>query len=812
MTTGIPFDPALPNLSLMFDGRAVLELLDRHTTETRRSEIVNCRPRYVRYKPGTSCLVEYDLEIRSGGRHFELRAHVRAFADGRGQARMTRRKLTRLISRTTATYPAAPLEWATYLPELDGIFSVFPVDYDLRSLLDIGSAPLAQQHLRQMLEQPALTVTREPALIRYKPGRKALFRIEVDNYRHQTVYGKIHAADRSHSIRQATTALIAAGIPTPPVLGTLPELGFIGHAEIAGEPMTSHRASAHYAGELAELAAVLDRLHRVPLYGLRPHSLIDEIAQLHETSALLGLIIPELRDHLHRIVETIARGFARIAPEYNTSHGDFYDDQAIVANGSISLIDFDEIRSAHPLLDIGNMMAHLRAGEYREAIQPGSTDAFLDAMSEHRVVGDEVAYFEAAGLLKLAPGPFRRVEPEWPRHIEELVALAEHALPPENLRHLRSVRGTTALAARIPDDPKLPQLTTVCNLARMSTRLAEQTGHPDLHIRSMECVRHKPGRRAILRWEVEVEGKPNAFYAKTFASQRAPKVYEIATAIAEAQAFGDQVRVPKSVALFPDIRTIVQSAVLGEPITDILFEPSTAVVARIADALGSFHASAIDLGRQHTLERELSPLPERIQQLGNVENGLRDRASALLDLLRSGKPEQFEWRNQPIHRDFYHDQILWDGQHLAILDLDDAAMGEPAVDIANFVAHLMLLGSQRSSSVFRLQHQIDAFLERYRSVGPDCDPALIDWLVASTAIRLAGIHGNRDHGRVIATQLLDVAEWLLRPASRGESFGISGRVRNRRCATHPYGSPATHTRPAPLSSNARAWNLIRFTS
>ena len=42
-----------------------------------------------------------------------------------------------------------------------------------------------------------------------------------------------------------------------------------------------------------------------------------------------------------------------------------------------------------------------------------------------------------------------------------------------------------------------------------------------------------------------------------------------------------------------------------------------------------------------------------------------------------------------VHRDFYHDQLLFDAERTWILDLDCAARGDAAMDVGNFVAHLV---------------------------------------------------------------------------------------------------------------------------
>ena len=73
-----PYDPALPNFPLLFDGDAMIEMLERHARVRDGARITGCRPTYVRYKPGTSCLVAYDVEIGTGDGAITRKAHRRS--------------------------------------------------------------------------------------------------------------------------------------------------------------------------------------------------------------------------------------------------------------------------------------------------------------------------------------------------------------------------------------------------------------------------------------------------------------------------------------------------------------------------------------------------------------------------------------------------------------------------------------------------------------------------------------------------------------------------------------------------------------
>jgi hypothetical protein len=104
--------------------------------------------------------------------------------------------------------------------------------------------------------------------------------------------------------------------------------------------------------------------------------------------------------------------------------------------------------------------------------------------------------------------------------------------------------------------------------------------------------------------------------------------------------------------------------------------------------------------------------------------------------------------------DAINGQAVMEGDRLSVLDLDDAAMSEPAVDIANFAAHLDLMGLQHPAHAPAITLVQDSFLARSREVDPDLDESLLAFLTASTLLRLAGIHAPRAQWQRIAADLL----------------------------------------------------------
>lgn len=749
-----PFDPALPALATLFDASAVIPLLNGGPGPGAGMQVTGYRPRYVRYKPGASCLVQADLDVRdAAGQTTTERAHLQLYVDDRGARRAESSRLIRLRERARATSPDLPWGGASYLPEIGALLQICPIDYELRYLARAADPAWMAAEIGAALDDSTIALAGQPQLIRYKPERKALFRYDLDHGPHERLYGKLLADNRGVNLARVTLALIGGGVTTPPVVIALPQRKFLAHAEAIGIPLAALRGTPGYAGWMAPLAAALAEFQRVEIAGLKPHRLADEIAAITQTSGLLAIVTPRLGDRLERVGDRIAARLASVDDVLEPAHGDFYDDQAIASGRGLALIDLDEIRLSHPAIDAGNVLAHLASGAARGEHVAGARASFRERMLDLRPeLANTLDLFEAAALLKLAPGPFRRLEPDWPQGIETILHLAESLLDDGSTSRSPAAVDTI-------DDPALPHLAEAMDPTAMTRRLGCVLG--DARVSGTRLVRHKPGRRAIVAYDLDTGVR---LYGKTFASERGPRVYRIAQRICAARGFGPDVALPEPVAWVAGLKLLVQRAVAGLPVESAWAGGDAALAAlaaRIADALHRFHASGLDLGRTHDLAKELSPLAMRTDAVGAQVPELGDAARTLHDRIMTAGHCEFGWRTLPVHRDFYHDQVLIDGDRLAVLDLDDAAMSEPAIDIANFAAHLRLLGFQRPDAAPALAHVEAAFLQRATGLDPDLDPALLRFLMAATMLRLAGIHVSRANGLAVARQLLDAATTAL---------------------------------------------------
>jgi streptomycin 6-kinase len=697
-----------------------------------------CIPAYIRYKPETSCIVQYRLtaEDAETGRRHELGAYVKLFAGdraGRVWAKGTAQRLAATAAEWSDDEP--PVERAAYLPELGALLQVFPVDTALSALAQAAGAAGRKAILARLLPG---SPPGEGAVetVRYKPARKALLRYEAPGH---PVYVKLYAHEGAELLFRAARSLGAAGVPIVSPLGCLPDLQLLAQVEEPGSPLHALYGTDEYEDGARAAGEALARLHAAePPAGIPTYSAAHQAETLAASAQTIGALRPDLRAEAAAQGERAIELLRELPVATAALHGDFYDDQVLQGERGARLLDLDGIRLGHPLVDVGNFLAHLTVRDPDDRARA----AFLDGYGADP--SPALALMEASALLRLTVTPFRHLEPDWPAGLERRLALVAHRLAEAGPPLLRPPERRL--------DPALPQLAVLRDPAFARVPLAEALGMP-VRVTHVVVVRHKRGRRCTLRYTVipEEGGEPTHVYAKTFASGRGPGVFRSLRALADGWARDGGIVIPEPVGYARTCKLLLQRKVSGEPARPCFLAGDRELAARVAEALASLHTSPVRLERRHRLDDELSVLRARVERLGDA----RERARRCLARLEAALADTRTWRERPVHRDIYHDQLLVDGDTLAILDLDDAASSEPAVDVANFLAHLRLLSIEEPGRSEAVETVAETFRERAHELDPELDPKLVCLLESATILRLACIHDLH------AERLLAEAEGLL---------------------------------------------------
>ena len=126
-----------------------------------------------------------------------------------------------------------------------------------------------------------------------------------------------------------------------------------------------------------------------------------------------------------------------------------------------------------------------------------------------------------------------------------------------------------------------------------------------------------------------------------------------------------------------------------------------------------------------------------------------------------------------IHRDFYADQVIVDGDRTWLVDLDLYAAGDPALDVGNFLAHIEERAVREPAAAPALHAAAAAFAARYGELdGGESTARVVSWTLLALA-RLVHISTEITAWRRFTRAVLARWEDLSRQARRDAGGGRS---------------------------------------
>ena len=269
-------------------------------------------------------------------------------------------------------------------------------------------------------------------------------------------------------------------------------------------------------------------------------------------------------------------------------------------------------------------------------------------------------------------------------------------------------------------DPAMPRVAPALDPQVALPALKAVLQLPELRLRGIEVLRHKPGRRCLIGYHLQtgggeglerlvVLGKVRAkgldgrsFTTQKLLFQRTP------------QASGNHdLRVAEPLGVIPELDMWLQRRIPGRTLTTLLGHPDAGrFVVAAARALRKLHQTGVPAQRRHTLSDELSNLVRRLEQVAAARPAWAARLARLAAACCRRAEVMDRAPTASVHRDFYPDQVLVAGDGVYLLDFDLYAEGDPALDVGNFLAHLRELAIRRGDAA-ALAAEEQAFLRTY---------------------------------------------------------------------------------------------------
>jgi aminoglycoside phosphotransferase (APT) family kinase protein len=295
-----------------------------------------------------------------------------------------------------------------------------------------------------------------------------------------------------------------------------------------------------------------------------------------------------------------------------------------------------------------------------------------------------------------------------------------------------------------------------------------------LSIREIRVLRHKPGRRALIAYDVTLpDGGEITLLGKGRSRGADQHTYRLQQQLWQ-QGFNDHspdgISVPKPLGILPDWHLWFQAWVPGQVATDVLKQPSSmALWSHIAAAITKLHRANIAPRKRHTLEDELRILHERLPVVALAYPHWTDRLNRLLERCTTLAVALPPADSTGIHRDFYPDQVLIADEsdpitspsRLYLLDLDLYCAGDPALDIGNFIAHLTEHSLRTLGHANGYLAQEATFVDGACRLNPSLHPEAIAAYQTLALVRHIAISHQMPSRQAITPHLLDLCEQRL---------------------------------------------------
>lgn len=291
-----------------------------------------------------------------------------------------------------------------------------------------------------------------------------------------------------------------------------------------------------------------------------------------------------------------------------------------------------------------------------------------------------VAYeFESAGLtIPLYATAYRPED-----HVKLHKAVTRLEATPESRSGGFVLPDEHVVVSIFPNDRRLPALRSLVDSSR-GRRLLQRVfvDRPDLWRGSLTPLHYKPQRRCVTR--LDVDGHPSTAI-KFFGSSG----YQAAHRAARAFVSANTLRTPCVIGRSGRHRLLAFEWLPGELLSEAIVDGAieSGQMALVGTALAELHEQRPQCLPRLSRELEISRLGTVADSVGFVCPSVARRAASLLARF-TAELGNINSLAVPIHGDFYAKQVLLQDERVAVFDFDGAAIGDPAADFGNFLAHL----------------------------------------------------------------------------------------------------------------------------
>jgi hypothetical protein len=295
----------------------------------------------------------------------------------------------------------------------------------------------------------------------------------------------------------------------------------------------------------------------------------------------------------------------------------------------------------------------------------------------------------------------------------------------------------------------------------------------------VEILRYKPGKRCTLRYRLENGGSfgsatgQRSLIGKIYEDEdQAERVYSAMCELAR-RGFGpdapDGIRVPQPLGYIDRLRMVLMEDVAGTPLVDHLSSPQLDDHLRtVARALVKIHHCPVPVEKERAADDQVSRLKRAVSQITAARPDLEEALDRCLRRIQELSDDLPAHEPVLVHGSLYPKEVLLGGSELTIVDLDKIALSDPALDVGNFLAHIVWSGLQLAWPEEVARSHARTFLSAYRQEIPAALMQRIDFYHRACLLRIACRVSLRPKWQHLAIPLLAACKAGVRGQGSGD--------------------------------------------
>ncbi len=287
-------------------------------------------------------------------------------------------------------------------------------------------------------------------------------------------------------------------------------------------------------------------------------------------------------------------------------------------------------------------------------------------------------------------------------------------------------------------------------------------GHRSQHLTAC-LLGYRAGRRAAFRYSLsQVYGSTKDLFCKIYRDDRGHQLIRRHGQVSDQLRMmtHSRVRIPEPIRYDEQYR-MAQFHWLGGQRLSIHSPDITTHLHLAAEALAVFHNMELDGLHTFTIEDEWQIVKRWMSLTDKIAPQHHQQLELLSTMLHDVSTQIVDDNQATVHRDYYPAQLLIDGDHIAILDLDTMARGHRCVDIGNFLAHLLLETIANDAHDESWSNLYQSFIRSYITHGGHIDSNVLTYYFSSSLIRIGMVHILRKNEGLVAEALWHIAKQLL---------------------------------------------------